>query len=90
MYIFSEKTNAKYNTVEECIEAEKKYDEEQTAIVEKKAKLSEERKNRAKEIEDVYQHLNELVNKFIDDYGAFHLTFNAENYNPWRFLNWLW
>jgi len=85
MKIFSEKTNKYYATVDECLEAEKKYDEAITVKEAEKKKLSETRKVRAKEVEDAYKArfeadkvYREKLNKFINDYGSFHMTFDTE------------
>ena len=84
MKIFSEKTNKYYSTVDECVEAEKKYDEEVATKEAKKKELSDARKNRAKEVEDAYKArleadkvYQEKLNKFIEDYGSFHMTFDT-------------
>lgn len=85
MKIFSEKTNKYYSTVDECIEAEKKV----AAKEAKKKELSDARKNRAKEVEDAYKArleadkvYQEKLNKFIEDYGSFHMTFDTKLENP--------
>ena len=38
MYIYSEKLNKRFDTVEECVEAEQKFDEEQKLEKERKVK----------------------------------------------------
>lgn len=85
MKIFSEKTNKYYNTVDECLEAEKVFDDAIAKEEEKKKKLSETRKVRAKEVEDAYKArleadkvYREKLNKFINDYGSFHMTLDTE------------
>jgi uncharacterized protein YgiB involved in biofilm formation len=96
MKIFSEKTNKYYSTVDECVEAEKKYDEEVAAKEAKKKELSDARKNRAKEVEDAYKArleadkiYQEKLNKFIEDYGSFHMTFDTKLENPVSFFDFL-
>ena len=96
MKIFSEKTNKYYSTVDECVEAEKKYDEEVAAKEAKKKELSDARKNRAKEVEDAYKArleadkvYQEKLNKFIEDYGSFHMTFDTEIDSPFSFFDFL-
>lgn len=95
MKIFSEKTNKYYNTVDECLKAEKAFDDAIAKEEEKKKKLSETRKVRAKEVEDAYKARLEAdkvykdkLNKFINDYGSFHMTINTEvEDNPFSLLD---
>ena len=56
MKIFSEKTNKYYSTVDECVEAEKKYDEE---VATKEAKKKEE------EVNDGVDHLDGSVDYLL-------------------------
>jgi vacuolar-type H+-ATPase subunit I/STV1 len=82
MKIYSELTHLEYPTVEACQKAEKEYN---SAIEEKKAeesKLSKEKKARADEVANAYKKKMEdekefirLRNKFIQDYGYFHMTY---------------
>ena len=92
--IFSEKTEKYYNTVEECLEDEKEYEKELLMIENKKKELSENRKNRAKEVEDAYKArleadkaFKDKLNKFVDDYGSFHMTINTEVEDPFNFFD---
>ena len=85
MTILSEKTGKTYATVAECVEDEKKFDEAKKAEAERKNKLNESRKERAKEVEEAYKAKMEAdklyrtkLNKFIDDYGSFHMTIDTE------------
>ena len=88
MKFYSEITKKIYDDKEALNKAEKEEAEKQ-----KKAELvQQERSVRAKEIEsayktavDDYNHYNELVNKFIDDYGSFHMTYN-EHGMPFKSL----
>ena len=89
MKILSEKTNKYYATVDECLAAEKAFDE---AAAKKKAeeeKLNATRKERANEVENAYKasieankHYRELLDAFIKDYGNFHMTVHTGNLNP--------
>lgn len=88
MYIWSEKTKKRYETVEECLDAEKAYDEALEIEKERKSKLADERKARAKEIEEASKHLNELIDKFISDYGSYHLSLGSDTFP--RLLKWFW
>ena len=102
MRIISEKTGKEYTSVEECMAAEKEYEEaiakqkaaKELAIAEEKArvaKLNEERKARAAQIEDAYKALcdanqkyRELLDKFVQDYGSFHMTLKTGDLNPFN------
>jgi len=97
MTIISEKTGKHYTTVEECLKDEKKYDEEIAVKKAKKKELSDARKNRAKEVEDAYKArleadkvYQEKLNKFIEDYGSFHMTFDTKLENPVNFFDFLY
>ena len=88
MKYFSEKTKKFYDDVKACEDAEAAFDAEQARIAEEKKKLAEARKERAKEIEDAYKEMQALIkaaregekryielrNKFVKDYGSFHMT----------------
>jgi hypothetical protein len=81
MKIYSEKTNQEYQTVDECLAAEKEFDEAVAAEEAKKKELAETRKSRAAEVEDAYKAVleankvyREKLNAFIKDYGSFHTT----------------
>ena len=60
MQYYSDKTKKVYKTVDELNDAEKKYDDNQLAI----AKRNDERKARAKEVEDAYKVMEDAVNIF--------------------------
>lgn len=72
---YSEELDKSFETEEACLEAEKEY--EKKVALEKAKK--EERKERAEEVEkafkdanDAYNNAKELLNKFCEDYGAWH------------------
>lgn len=96
MTIISEKTGKTYESVEECLEDEKKFDREVEAAENKKKELANTRKERAKEVEDAYNARLEAdklyrdkLNKFIDDYGSFHMTINTEVEDPYSIFDFL-
>ena len=96
MTIISEKTGKHYSTPEECLADEKRFDEELAAKEAKKKELSDARKVRAKEVEDAYKTrleadkvYQEKLNKFIEDYGSFHMTFDTKLENPVSFFDFL-
>lgn len=60
MKILSEKTNKYYDTVEDCIAAEKEFDAKVLAEQKKKDELAAVRKARADEVEKAYQNLIEV------------------------------
>ena len=82
MKIMSEKTGKTYATVEECVAAEKAYDEkvaekkaaEEKALAERKAKseaLIAERKDRAAEVENAYKAILEAQKVYREKLNAF-------------------
>lgn len=89
MKILSEKTNKYYTTVDECLAAEKAFDEAEAKKKAEAEKLSATRKERANEVENAYKasieankHYRELLDAFIKDYGSFHMTVHTGNLNP--------
>ena len=96
MIIISEKTGKEYETIDECLADEKKFDEEVALKEAKKQELTNARKERAKEVEDAYKkrieadkNYRSLLNKFIDDYGSFHMTFDTELEDTFSFFDFL-
>lgn len=67
MKILSEKTNKYYDTVEDCIAAEKEFDDAVKAEEEKRALLATARKDRANEVEQAYQRIQEIKQKATED-----------------------
>lgn len=89
MKIISEKTGKTYDTVDACLLAEKEYDDALEAETKKKEELAKNRKARATEVEEAYKKISEarkdyyqILRKFIEDYGSFHMTLNTGDENP--------
>ena len=79
MKYYSEKLKKVYDTVEQLQVAEVEYDKAHAAEIAKQ----KERKARANEIDAARKELvnaqnkyNDLVNKFVKDYGSYHATYN--------------
>ena len=79
MRILSDKTNKYYATVEECLAAEKAFDEAEAKKKAEAEKLNATRKERANEVEkaykeslDAYKHYRTLLDAFVKDFGSFH------------------
>ena len=77
MLYYSEITNKPYKSVDELKAAEKKVSEAKKA----QDALKEKRESRAKEIDAAFakarkaeKEAYELLNKFCEDYGSYHLT----------------
>ena len=94
MKFYSEKTNKCYDTEEECLSAEKNYEEKLVVEKAKKEELAATRKTRAVEIENAYKtilearrHYNELLDKFVKDYGSYHMTIRTEDDNPFSLFD---
>lgn len=74
-----------FDTEEELNKAEADYKAKKEQEVAEKERLSKERATRAKEIEDAYialndakQHYLELRNKFIKDFGSYHVSYTTK------------
>lgn len=84
MKYVSEITGKVYNTEDECLKAEKDFAEAKAkAEAEEKAKTAA-RSKRAKEVEAAYnaaveasKAYKELLVKFVEDYGSFHMTYDS-------------
>lgn len=86
MRFISDKTGKVYTTQEDCLAAEKIFDAEQEKKELAKKQKEETRAKRAKEVEDAYKayaearkNYNDLVAKFVKDYGSFHLTLKNDD-----------
>ena len=84
MKYYSETLNKVFENEKDCLNAEKEYKAKIEAEEKRKKELADSRKARAKEVEDAYKavidaqkHYNELKNKFVDDFGSFHMTFST-------------
>lgn len=82
MKYYSEKLKKFYDTVETLETAEKEYDKAHAAEIAKQ----KERKARADEINEawkevvkVQKHYDELLDKFIKDYGSYHATYTSSD-----------
>lgn len=90
---YSELLNKQFATEEECLNAEKAYNEKVLAKQEAENKLKEEKAARAKEVENAYTEFKnaekvyaekrnkyiELRNGFVKDYDKFHMTIRDES-----------
>ena len=88
MRILSDKTNKYYATVEECLAAEKAFDEAEAKKKAEAEKLNATRKERANEVEkaykeslDAYKHYRTLLDAFVKDFGSFHMTVHTGDLN---------
>lgn len=88
MKYYSEHTKKFYDTAAECEKAEQAEKEKQLKIeAEQKAK-AEAREQRAKEVEDAMEEackarekFDELLEKFVEDYGSFHYSYRNKGEN---------
>jgi chromosome segregation ATPase len=78
MKYYSEKLKKVYDTVEQLQAAETEYDKAHAAEIakqkERKARAEEINKAR-KELVDAQDRYNDLINKFVKDYGSYHATY---------------
>lgn len=86
MKYYSEKLNALYNSQSELEEAEYAVEKAQKEKEERESKLKAERKARADEIKAALEQVEsaskeyyDLVQKFVRDYGSFHLTVDEKS-----------
>lgn len=93
MKYYSEELKKLFDNKDELTKAESKAKEVALAKEEKEKALREERAARAKEVEDAFKAVrdaekkaNELLNKFVKDYGSFHTTIK-DVLDP---FNWFW
>ena len=84
MKYYSETLNKVFENEKDCLNAEKEYKAKVEEEEKRKKELADSRKVRAKEVEDAYKaiidaqkHYNELKNKFVEDFGSFHMTFST-------------
>ena len=78
MKYYSDKTKKIYDTVEQLQTAETEYDKAHAAEIakqkERKARAEEINKAR-KELVNAQNRYNDLINKFVKDYGSYHATY---------------
>lgn len=84
MKYYSETLNKVFENEKDCLDAEKEYKAKVEAEEKRKKELADSRKIRAKEVEDAYKaiidaqkHYYNLKNKFVEDFGSFHMTFST-------------
>ena len=89
MKFYSEKLNQLFETAEDCAKAEKTQAEAEAAKKAKEEEKAAARKTRALEVEEAYKasveaakHYQDLLNKFVEDYGSFHMTVRSGDFNP--------
>ncbi len=78
MIVISEKTNKAYATVEECLAAEKEYDEKIAAEKAKEERLEKNRQLRYDELEaahnkyiEAYKYYKDILKEYLKDYGEY-------------------
>ena len=86
MKYVSEITGKTYDSEKDCLEAEKIFKEKEKKKKAAEEKKAAERSERAKEVEKAYEKVVEankayrdVLNKFIKDYGSFHMTYSDTN-----------
>lgn len=87
MKIMSEKTGEYYDSVEECLEAEKEFEKEQRAKEERENRMKVERGNRAAELRDAYADYMEcyeryvnLLSEYAKDYHSYNIDYPNKSY----------
>ena len=96
MKYYSEKLDKFYESEDECKHDEEIALEKERAEEKRKSELAENRKARAKEVEEAYKTIldaqekyDNLLTEFVKDYGSFHMTISEPHkhrLNPWKDL----
>ena len=90
---YSEKTKKDYSTEEDCLAAEKEYDEANAAKEKERAivkKDADEINKAYEELKNARKKYNDLVNKFIKEHKSYHLTVSDKDFFDTFFDNfWL-
>lgn len=84
MKYYSEVVKKNFDSEQECLDAEKKYEEEHAHEL----ALKEERAARAKEVQEAYKKYLELRAKFVEDYKSYHMTLTEKDLPALNSLNW--
>ena len=78
MKIISEKTNKTYATVEECLAAEKEYDEKIAAAKARQERLEKNKQLRYDELEaahnkyiEAYKYYKDILKEYLKDYNEY-------------------
>ena len=72
MKYYSDKLNKVFDTVDALESAELEYTKKQDEELRKK----QERKERAKEVDEAFKNYQKLLSAFIKDYGSYHFSCN--------------
>ena len=94
MKYYSELLRKFFDKAEDCAEAEEAQKKAEAEAEEKRKALAEQRAARAKEVEEAHQRAvdakneyNQILYKFLDDYGSFHATFTRSD-PIWSLFDW--
>lgn len=99
MKIISEKTNQTYNSVEECLMAEKRFDDAQAAKKAEEDRKKGERDKRRQEIKAMGRAIEKMRNEYIEkvhnyekDYNCYFVGNNdeEENKSGLAFFKYFW
>lgn len=66
----SDVLNKRFTSEEDLLKAEKDYADKQKEI----ETLKKTRESRAKEVQEAFDKANNLLTKFVEDYGSYHTT----------------
>lgn len=85
MKYYSEVLKKTFDSEKECLKAEHEYEVKLAEEERNRKKLADERKARAKEIEDARNEVlkaqkkySDLINAFVKDYKSFHMTYSTK------------
>lgn len=94
MKFYSEILNKQFDTADECVAAEKAYEEEVAKKQVEQEYLKTQRKARAAAIEEAREkmveaqnHYRILIGEFVKDYGTYHYSSKSVNDIPHLFMD---
>ena len=81
---YSEVLKKYFENEDECVAAEKEYNDKHAAELAKK----EERKNDAKKVDEAYKTYLQLRSDFVKKYGSYHCTYTEKDLPDLTDWNW--
>lgn len=77
MYIYSEKTKKRYDTVDECLAAEKEFDEAEIKKQEEAEAKERQREARGREVKEAYDLMIKAENRYYDLVKQYNKDYNS-------------
>lgn len=77
MYIYSEKTKKRYDTVDECLAAEREFDEAEIKKQEEAEAKERQREARGREVKEAYDLMVKAENRYYDLVKQYNKDYNS-------------